>query len=231
MFLSHLNVVFVITCHRQKCLSPPACAVCGPQRSHIKCKKLGRKFQWNFCWMSFASLPLLTSLLGGTTMRGSTNWERRVFVSCGPHFVLCMLYLNLTLTDHLLCSQPAHLTHIHNQAQHWVSGFFSSLPVKQCGNTCTQASCGWDFAWPEGKVSGLHSAMILFSVFQNPSPFQPNSAPAEPAQSSHQDLTFSLSDSFHYSLWSIDQKKYFHTKFGTFLYYCNSSVGKKTNKK
>lgn len=38
-----------------------------------------------------------------------------------PTLSCACLYLNLTLTDHLLCSQPAHLTHIHNQAQQWVS--------------------------------------------------------------------------------------------------------------
>lgn len=125
--------------------------------------------------MSFASLPLLTSLLGGTTMWGSTNWERRVFVSCGPHFVLCMFVPELD-THWSPALQPACTPDTHSQSSSAVS-LFSSLPVKQCGNTCTRASCGWNFAWPEGKVSALHSAMILFSVFQNPSPFQPNSSP------------------------------------------------------
>lgn len=178
--------------------------------------------------MSFASRPLLTSLLGGTAMRGSTNWERRVFVSCGPHFVLCMFVPELD-THWSPALQPACTPDTHSQSSSAVS-LFSSLPVKQCGNTCTQASCGWDFAWPEGKVSALHSAMILFSVSQS-LPIPAQLCTAETAQSSHQDLTFSLSDSFHYSLWSIDQKKYFHTKFGTFLYYYNSSIGKKTNEK
>lgn len=139
-----------------------------------------------------------------------------------PTLSCACLYLNLTLTDHLLCSQPAHLTHIHNQAQQWVS-----FLLFQSNSVVTHTfRPSWDFAWPEGKVSALHSAMILFSVSQS-LPIPAQLCTAETAQSSHQDLTFSLSDSFHYSLWSIDQKKYFHTKFGTFLYYYNSSIGEK----
>lgn len=91
-----------------------------------------------------------------------------------PTLSCACLYLNLTLTDHLLCSQPAHLTHIHNQAQQWVS-----FLLFQSNSVVTHALRP---AVAE-TLLGLKVKSLLFtqpwssSLYHNPSPFQPNSAP------------------------------------------------------
>lgn len=178
--------------------------------------------------MSFASLPLLTSLLGGTTMRGSTNWERRVFVSCGPHFVLWMFVPELD-THWSPALQPACTPDTHSQSSSAVS-LFSSLPAKQCGNTCTQAAVG-------ETLLGLKVKSLLFTQPWSSSLYSripPHSSPTLhrgncselPSGSPLQPVwQFSLQPLIHWS------KEILSQKIGTFLYYYNSSIGKKTNEK